>query len=335
MDALHRRVGGRVVQAISQIGVLVVEVPANTVQGAVGVYASDPATEFAEPDGVAQALLVPDDPHFVSQWGPQKVEAPAAWDTTTGSNTIRIAVLDTGIRSTHPDLSGRLVAAQNFTTSPTADDNNGHGTHVAGIAAAVTNNAAGVAGMDWNAGLMNGKVLGDDGAGYYSWVAQGIVWAADNGATVINLSLGGRTGSSTLQAAVDYAWSRGVVLACAAGNSGSRSATYPAYYSNCIAVGATTKSDTRASFSNYGSWVDVGAPGLDILSTVPPDGYASYSGTSMATPHVAGLAALVWTRQASNSAVRTCIEKFTDPVQRNPFAHGRINAKKAVACAGG
>lgn len=203
MEALHRRVGGRVVQTIPQIGVLVVQVPSNTVQAAIGVYTSDPVTEFAEPDGVAEAFVVPNDPYFGSQWGPQKVEAPAAWDTTTGSNTVRIAVLDTGISQSHPDLAGKVVAAQNFTDSPTAEDLHGHGTHVAGTAAAVTNNAVGVAGMDWNARLMNGKVLGDNGSGYYSWVASGITWAADNGAKVIGQSrellelrdLGGRGGS--------------------------------------------------------------------------------------------------------------------------------------------
>jgi len=334
MEALHRRVGGRVVQTIPQIGVLVVQVPSNTVQAAIGVYTSDPVTEFAEPDGVAEAFVVPNDPYFGSQWGPQKVEAPAAWDTTTGSNTVRIAVLDTGISQSHPDLAGKVVAAQNFTDSPTAEDLHGHGTHVAGTAAAVTNNAVGVAGMDWNARLMNGKVLGDNGSGYYSWVASGITWAADNGAKVINMSLGGPSGSSTLQLAVDYAWSRGVVLACAAGNSGTTSPSYPAYYTNCIAVGATTQSDSRASFSNYGTWVDVGAPGVSILSTVPGGGYQSWSGTSMASPHVAGLAALVWTRQASNSAVRACIENNTDPVTGSPFARGRINARRAVECTG-
>ncbi len=334
MQALHRRVGGQVVQTISQIGVLVVEVPANTVQSAIGVYASDPATEFAEPDAVAQAFLIPNDPHFGSQWGPQKVEAPAAWDSSTGSNTVRIAVLDTGIRSSHPDLAGKVVASRNFTSSLTDDDVDGHGTHVAGISSAITNNAVGIAGMDWNARLMNGKVLGDDGSGYYSWVINGIVWAADNGAKVINISLGGPSPSSALQAAVDYAWTRGVVLACAAGNNGSATPSYPAYYANCIAVGATNQSDSRASFSNYGSWVDVGAPGVSILSTVPA-GYASWSGTSMATPHVAGLAALVWTRQATNTAVRVCIENNTDPVSGAPFARGRINARRAVECTSG
>jgi thermitase len=334
METLHRRVGGRVVQTIPQIGVLVVLVHAGGVPGAVSVYASDPATEFAEPDSVAQAFVIPDDPYFGSQWGLYKVEAPAAWDSTTGSNTIRIAVLDTGISTSHPDLAGKVVSSRNFTDDPTADDNNGHGTHVAGIASAVTNNAVGIAGTDWNARLMNGKVLNQSGSGYYSWIASGITWAADNGAQVINLSLGGNSPSSTLQAAVDYAWSRGVLLACAAGNDGLTTPSYPAYYANCIAVGATTQSDSRASFSNYGTWVDVGAPGVGILSTVP-GGYASWSGTPMATPHVAGLAGLLRTRQATNTAVRACIENNTDPVSGAPFARGRINARRAVECAGG
>ncbi|GAI46832.1 unnamed protein product, partial [marine sediment metagenome] len=145
----------------------------------------------------------------------------------------------------------------------------------------------------YNSSLMNVKVLGDDGCGYYSWVAQGIIWAANNGADVINLSLSGSSFSSTLQQAVDYAWNHGVVVVAAAGNDGSSNRLYPAYYDNCIAVAATDANDNLASWSNYGSWVDVAAPG-SAYSTKPNGQYGYMAGTSMASPHVAGLAGLVF-----------------------------------------
>ena len=332
--ALVAQVRGQVLSVIPKIEVYVLRVPSGSVQAAVSSLQQEPAVEFAEPDGYVYAQVIPNDPEWPNLWGLQKVQAPSAWDITTGSNTVRIAVLDTGISSSHPDVGPRVVAAQNFTDSPTPEDIRGHGTHVAGTIGAVTNNSLGVAGMDWNARLMNGKVLGDDGSGRWSWVAAGIVWAADNGAKVINMSLSGPSPSSTLEAAVNYAWSQGVVLACAAGNSNTSEPHYPAYYQNCIAVGATTQTDGKASFSNYGSWVDVGAPGVQILSTVPGGSYAYYQGTSMATPHVAGLAGLLWTVKSTNAEVRACIENNTDPVVGNPFGGGRINALRAVQCSG-
>src|SRR3989304_1482938 len=165
---------------------------------------------------------------------------------------------------------------------------------------------------------MNVKVLDDSGSGYYSWIANGITWATDNGAKVINMSLGGSSGSSTLRDAVNYAAANGVVIAAAAGNSGNSSRTYPAYYSTVIAVAATDSNDARASWSSYGSWVDVAAPGGNIFSTFPhhpyqinkAPGYDFGSGTSMATPHVAGLAALVWGSGlcTTNTCVRAQIE---------------------------
>jgi hypothetical protein len=234
------------------------------------------------------------------------------------------------------------VANKNFTTSSTVDDLYGHGTHCAGIAAATTNNSIGVAGVGFNTSLMNVKVLGDNGSGQYSWIANGITWAADNGAKVISLSLGGSSGSYTLQNAVNYAWNKGVVVVAAAGNNGNTASVYPAYYSNCIAVAATDQNDAKASFSTYGSWVDVAAPGVSIYSTLPnhsnsigTTNYGSLSGTSMSTPHVAGLAALVWATSygTSNTSVRSRIESTADAISGTGtyWKYGRINANKAVA----
>ena len=183
---------------------------------------------------------------------------------------------------------------------------------------------------------MSVKALDDGGSGYYSWIANGIIFAADNGAEVINLSLGGTSSSSTLLSAINYAWNKGVVVAAAAGNDGRSRKLYPAYYSNSIAVAATDSNDKKASFSNYGNWVDEAAPGVNIFSAYKND-YANLSGTSMATPFVSGLAALLFGQNPgwSNAQVRNRIESTADriPGTGTYWVHGRINACEAVGCA--
>jgi len=347
---LHRQIGTRLVGSVPRLGVDVVSASAADLPSRLSAYLRDPRVEYAEPDYRAEAYVIsaqtavtPNDPSFSQQWGMTKVEAPGAWGVTTGTSGVKIAILDTGIDQDHEDLASKIVDNQNFTGSSSFDDLYGHGTHVAGIAAAITNNATGVAGMGWSSSLMNVKVLDDSGSGYYSWIANGIIWAADHGAKVINMSLGGRSASKTLENAVNYAWSKGVVLVAAAGNNGSSARSYPAYYQNCIAVAATDSNDKKASWSNYGSWVDVAAPGVNIFSTLTNHpsvlsssaGYGYLSGTSMATPHVAGLAALVWATPygTSNSSVRARIEKNADKISGTGsyWAYGRINAYRAVA----
>ncbi len=339
---VHRKHGGVVVGEIAGLGIQVVKVPPGKALGKVRDYGREAAVEFCEPDFVAYALEVPNDPYFGEQWGMTKVEGPEAWDVTTGESAVRIAILDTGVDQDHEDLMAKIVSNKNFSTSNTVDDRYGHGTHVAGIAAAATNNGKGVAGLGYDCAIMNVKVLDDKGSGYYSWIANGIIWAADNGARVICMSLGGRSGSSTLQSAVNYAWSKGVVIVAAAGNNGNSNPVYPAYYSNCIAVAATDQNDAKASWSSYGSWVDVAAPGVAIYSTLPNHSnsigmlnYGSLSGTSMATPHVAGLAGLVWASLygTSNADVRSRIESTCDavPGTGSYWRYGRINAYRAVA----
>lgn len=335
---VHGRHGGRVVDVIPGIDVQMVKIPENKVNEKVKGYRGERTVQFAEPDFVAQAILTPNDPHFGKQWGMVKIKAPEAWDITQGSSAVKIAILDTGIDQDHEDLAAKIVANKNFTLSRTVDDKYGHGTHVAGIAAAITNNGKGVAGVGFNSSLMNGKVLGDRGWGYYSWVANGIVWAANNGAKVINLSLGGSSPSDTLKNAVNYAWGKGSVLIAAAGNANTDTPLYPAYYENCIAVAATDQNDAKASFSNYGIWVDIAAPGVDIFSTMPNHknrigilNYGSLSGTSMSTPHVAGVAALVFAKfGGTNVEVRAKVEASVDPTTGFTTTIGRVNAYKAV-----
>jgi thermitase len=340
---IHRKYGGAVVAEIKQLGVKVIKVSAGNVPDKVNGYRGEKAVVFAEPDYIAEAIGVPNDPYFSNQWGLSKVQAPLAWGITTGSASIKIAILDTGVDQNHVDLT-KIVANKNFTSSATVDDRYGHGTHVAGIAAAATNNGIGIAGRGYDSVIMNGKVLGDTGSGQYSWIANGITWATDNGAKVINMSLGGSSSSTTLEDAINYAWSKGVVVVAAAGNSGTNAPSYPAAYTNCIAVGATEQNDAKASFSNYGSWVDVAAPGVSIYSTLPNHSnkmggtnYGSLSGTSMASPFVAGLAGLVWSTSygTTNGNVRDRIQTTADQtgIMWSSYGIKRINAYNAVASA--
>lgn len=327
---------------IDKLDVEVVQVPRGKTSEFLEKFARLTDIEYVEPDFVAEALELTNDPSLSLQWGTYKIKAAdagaSAWDTAKSDPGVKIAILDTGIDQSHEDLAGKVVASSNCTDSATVDDLYGHGTHVAGIAAASTNNGIGVAGVGYNAGLMNVKVLGDNGSGYYSWIASCLVWAADNGAKVANMSLGGSFNSKTLESAVNYAWNKGVVLAGAAGNSGSSGRLYPAYYKNVIAVAATDQNDRKTSWSNFGSWVDVAAPGLDIYSTWKGNSYKSASGTSMATPHVSGLAALVWPTSygGSNGNVRKQIEATADKITGTGryWTYGRINALNAVIIPG-
>ncbi|MDP8952874.1 MAG: S8 family serine peptidase, partial [Actinomycetota bacterium] len=270
---------------------------------------------------------------------------------TTGiDSAVPIAVLDTGIFGDHEDLQGKVTKSINFTSSSTAGDVKGHGTHVAGSVGALTDNGIGGGGGTCpGCVLYNVKVLGDDGSGTSSGIANGITWSSDNGAKVINMSLGGSGFSETVRDAVNYAWGKGVVVVAAAGNNGSSDKFYPAAYPNAIAVGATDSKDQKASYSNYGSWVDVAAPGSNILSTVIDnpsttdvvEKYARWNGTSMATPHVAGVAGLVWSKDSKsglctdNLCVRTKIESSaTDRTVLSAtgpdWSKARINACSAV-----
>lgn len=293
--------------------------------------------KYVEPDFIATKAFVPNDTFYSLQWGLPKVRAEGAWDKNIGSNSFPVAVVDTGIDESHPDLNGKVVKRVNFTTDPDVDGD-GHGTHVAGIVAATTNNSAGVASLGFDTKLISVKSLDNNGSGYYSWIANGIIWATDHGARVINLSLGGSSDSQLLRDAVNYAWERGVVVVAAAGNSNRTTASYPAYYTNSIAVAATDSSDAKASFSNYGSWVDLAAPGVSIYSTYK-GGYAYLSGTSMATPFVSALSSLVFSNNPtfSNQQVRNKVESSAERIfgTGSYWTHGRIDACAALDCSSG
>ncbi|HEX2729527.1 MAG TPA: S8 family serine peptidase, partial [Rubrobacteraceae bacterium] len=295
--------------------------------------AADPAVEAVDYNYVRQFSYIPNDPRFGDQYGLRQIEAPRAWDRTRGKATVRIGVVDSGIRASHPDLNGKLIAQYDFGNGDgVAEDTEGHGTHVSGVAAAETGNRAGVAGACPNCRLMMAKV---DRGGTIDAAAviEGINWAANRGAKVINLSLGA-TGYVEAEArAVSYAQSRGAVVVAAAGNANSTIREYPAAYRGVLAVAATTRAGTRANFSNRGDWIDIAAPGVDILSTAP-SGYSSMSGTSFSSPYVAGVAGLLASQGRSPSAIsRRITGTATDlgPDGRDPYyGAGRLDAAAAV-----
>ncbi len=316
LDQLNTAFGAKAVGKIAEIGVTHLQVPPQAGLALLGHLRQRSDVEFAEFDSEVQAFLQPDDPYFstslasshygtVSQWGPQAVSAPSAWDLTLGVPNIVIAIVDTGADSSHPDLASKIVGQYSYVGN-SAKDGFGHGTHCAGIAAAATNNDVGIAGMCPNCGILSVKVLNDQGSGYISDVASGITYAASHGARVISLSLGGSGRSDTMRSALQYAVANNALPVCAMGNSGSSSNTpEPGYWHDCLSVIATDQTGAKASFSNYGVKADVAAPGVAILSTMPTypvtlttsngyhTNYDALSGTSMATPMVAGIAGLV------------------------------------------
>jgi len=368
IGSVHRAMGGTVSHNIPGINVQVVSVDKN-IDEAVSTYARDKRVEYAEPNAIAELLeVIPAEQYFTNQWALHNtgqvfdternlsgsndadIDASEAWEVTQGSGNIYIAILDTGINLTHPDLIGKLFPERMRDFSGSGlEDQYGHATHVAGIAATSTNNSIGIAGAGFNSNLIIGKVCNNSGSCPYSWVAEGVVWAADNGASVINMSLGGSFKSKTLESAVNYAWNtKNAVLVAAAGNSNNPSKTYPGAYTNVIAVAATDANDHKASFSSYGDWVDVAAPGVEVFSTFPnhpfelenpltnrDQNYGYGSGTSMSTPVVAGIAGLVWSTplaEGSNAKVRAQIEKTADPISGTGtyWTWGRVNAYSAV-----
>lgn len=317
----------------------------------IAAYRGRHEVEYAEPNYVRYALMVPNDPYYAYQWHLRAINAEPAWDISTGSGVI-VAVVDTGIAYEDyvetifgiplfdyyraPDLANTtFVAGYDFINGDThPNDDQGHGTHVAGTIAQSTNNSVGVAGVAFGASLMPVKVLDMLGTGTDAEVADGIWFAADHGAKVINLSLGAPQSSTTLQNAVAHAYNAGVTVVCAAGNEGDgqNRTSYPAAYdAYCIAVSATRYDGTRAYYSNYGAYVDVAAPGGDLNVDQNGDGYGDgvlqntfnlntgdtsdfgywfLVGTSMASPHVAGTAALLVANGVTGpDAVREALEK--------------------------
>lgn len=299
--------------------------------------ARDPAVEAVDYNYVRQFSYTPNDSRFGGQYGLRQIKAPRAWDKTRGKAKVRIGVVDSGIRASHPDLNGKLVAQYDFGNGDrVAEDTVGHGTHVSGVAAAETGNRTGVAGACPNCKLMMAKVdrRGEIDA---AAVIKGINWAANRRAKVINLSLGAPGYVAAEARAVSYAQRRGAVVVAAAGNENSSVRTYPAAYRRVLAVASTNRAGKRANFSNKGNWIDIAAPGVGILSTAPR-GYSSLSGTSFSSPYVAGVAGLLASQgRGPNAISRRITGTATDlgPNGRDRYyGAGRLNAAAAVGIKG-
>lgn len=282
---------------IPRIDVSALAVPeGKSVQEMVAIYKNNKNVVFAEPNYFATITWLPDDPYYAACQTALKIMSPEpAWSISTGSPAVPVAILDTGATFNHEDLSGKYLLGYDFVNNdndPT--DDQGHGTMVSGIIGANTNNSLGIAGAAGSASLLPVKVMDNNGSGTWSNVALGIIFAADKGAKVINMSLGGPTDSSTVKSAVDYAYNKGVVLVASAGNSNS-AVEYPAAYPNVISVSAVDNYDEKAGFSNYGPEVDFTAPGYSIYTTKYNSSYCFGSGTSFSAPFVSALAELIMT----------------------------------------
>jgi thermitase len=341
----------RIVNTISiggRVRAVVVELPLALVSAFVGDVHVMGLASYIEPNMRVQAQFIPNDPYWGLQWGPQKIEADWAWNTTVGDHSVLVAVVDTGIDYSHPDLAANYAPLGYDWANGDADprDDNGHGTHCAGIIAAVFNNSVGISGVA-QVRVMTEKVLDSGGWGYWDWVANGIIHAVDQGANIISMSLGGYGDSELIHEAIKYAYDRGVLLIAAAANDNTNMKSYPAAYDEVVAVAATDQYDSQASFSNWGEWIELAAPGVSIYSTMPTYhvtlndwGYAMnydyLSGTSMACPHVSGVAALIWSRFANKTRdwvrlwLRYTADDLGDPGFDEHYGYGRINARKDV-----
>ncbi|WP_096188705.1 S8 family peptidase [Evansella halocellulosilytica] len=272
------------------------------------------------------------------QWNLAQIQTEKGWEISVGEEEVPIAVIDSGVDPEHVDLSERIIDGFNaFEGSSAYYDEHGHGTHVAGIAAATTNNEDGVAGISWNNPILAVKVLDDNAEGNSMTIAKGIRWAVDNGAKVMNLSLGDSHDSEVMYEAVKYAYENDVVMIAASGNENVETPMYPAAYEEVLTVAATDAYEEKAIFSNFGNHIDVSAPGEHIPSTYPNNEYVMMSGTSMAAPHVAGLAGLIRSvnPDLSNNEVYELIRSTCDDLGdggADPyFGYGKINIQRALS----
>jgi serine protease len=343
----------------------VVSVPA-----AVEYFTGRRGVEFVQPDYKVTVARTPDDPSYTSEWGLNNsttttadIGAPEAWNTGTGTGQTIVAVIDSGIDYNHPDLKANMWVNTREVAGNGKDDDgngykddvygydfvnrdanpmddNGHGTHVAGTIGAVGNNGVGVAGVAWKTRMMALKFLDEDGTGYMSDAVKALNYAVANGAKIVNNSWGDNSADPAMEAAIANARAKGVIFVAAAGNDGTNndtSAAYPANYAgnNVVAVAGTDRNDRLASFSNYGrTTVDIAAPGQGIYSTLPKNKYGTYSGTSMAAPHVTGALALVWDAHP-NWTYRQVIDAVLNTADRvstlsGKVATGRLNVAKAI-----
>lgn len=337
--------GGVVLGQVPALGAVHVHVPSLREHAFVTSVWRIPGVRYVERNGIFKAVYTPNDPYWNDLWGMQIIQADYAWDICKGSTSIVVAIVDTGIEYTHNDLYAHYVSWGYDWVNGDNDpmDDHGHGTHCAGIAAALMDNGIGVVGVG-QVSIMAEKVLASDGTGTAEWVANGIVHAADAGADVISLSLGAYYDYTIIKEACSYAWNEGSLIVAAAGNDNTNDPHYPSAYDTVISVAATNRDDKKASYSNYGSTIELSAPGGDrgnyrktyILSTYTGNSYAYAYGTSMACPHVSGLAALVWSYESSLSNeqlrlhLRNTADDLGDAGWDQYYGYGRINVYRAL-----
>jgi Subtilase family len=352
-SGIERSDHAALVRTINPLGVRALDVRAGQVKATLAALRKNPDVSFVEANArVAPAQTVPNDPYYKTgsgalsggQWEPAKIQAPAAWDLTTGASSAVIAIVDSGV-ALHPDLVGRLMTGYNVLDGSTnTNDTYGHGTEVAGVAAADTNNGQGLAGTCWNCRLLPVKVYAGSAGALTSDLATGITWAADHGAQVINVSLATTTASATLDAAVSYATSRGALVVAASGNGGCDCVTYPAASPGALAVAASDQTDALYTYSDYGSWVGIDAPSGEVTTSLTDPntgaqwGYTQVGGTSLAAPVVAGVAGLVLSAAPgmSPAALSALLMQTADPVTgAHAVASGRVNAYRALLAVGG
>ncbi len=291
-------------KGLSKLDAGVVNVPAGEESAYIAKLKKQKGVLTVEPNYKVHAQLIPDDTFYPLQYGPAAIQAESAWNTTIGSG-VTIAIIDSGLDLSHPEFAGRIVAGYDFVNNDTIpQDECGHGTHATGIALATGNNTQGIAGIAWGANIMPLRVLDAGCGGSFADIAEALIWAADHGAQIINMSVGSASPSTLMENATYYAYSHGSAIFAAAGNSGLASVVYPAAYPWVMSVSAVNSTNARAGFSNYGAALDLMAPGVSIYSTTPFNAsynitfgtapqYDFLSGTSMASPHAAGAAALL------------------------------------------
>ena len=347
-DAIHAANGASVRSNLGFQDVDVVTLPKGIDPlAAARVYAANPAVDFAEPNYAFTVLGTPNDPSFASMYGLDKIDAPEGWTTAYGPTSfpsaggVRVGVVDTGVDRSHADLGAKVKAcAQAITSfgilqSGSCNDDHGHGTHTAGTIAALTNNGVGVSGVAPNADLAICKALNVAGSGFATDIIKCINWLrTTGGARIISMSIGSTGTTTAYDRELTAAAAAGVLLIAAAGNDGNTTMNYPAGHRDVVSVAATDRNDAKASFSNCNADVELAAPGVDILSTVP-GGYGTMSGTSMAAPHVSGVAAVVmWQKGLSAAATRALLTSTSDdlgPAGRDTcFGVGRVNLGRAI-----
>ena len=322
-------VGGTINATYDIIPAIAATVPEAAING----LKNNPLVDYVEYDAVAYALAQ------TIPWGITKVNADDVWATGNRGDNIKVCIIDTGVDMDHQDLA--YLGGYDYVNGDAyPDDDHGHGSHCAGISTAL-DNTVGVIGVAPLAHLYATKVLNSAGSGSYSAIVSGINWAVNNGCNVLSMSLGGTSGSSALSTACQNAWNAGRLVVAAAGNSGNAAGTgdnvlYPARYTSVIAVAATDSNNVRASFSSTGPTVELAAPGVSIYSCYKNNGYTTMSGTSMACPHVTGVAALVWAAQpgVSNQHVRDAMNYTATDLgaagRDSLYGYGLVNAQLAV-----